>query len=58
VQPHVTPLKIMAEENTFFRPILLITSPQNTIAIVSTNDEAAKLTKIFPPNLATFIDIP
>jgi hypothetical protein len=54
----VIPLKIMLEQNKYFRPNRSTIITHTRSPTISANEEMAKLTKIFPPNLATFIDIP
>jgi hypothetical protein len=54
----VIPLKIMFEQNKYFRPNRSTIITHTISPNISANEEMAKLIKIFPPNLATFIDIP
>ena len=58
VQMQVIPAKIMFEQYKYFRPNRSPIITHTVIPTISVNEEMAKLTKIFPPNLATFIDIP
>jgi hypothetical protein len=54
----VIPLKIMFEQNKYFRPNRSTIIAHTISPAIAANEEMAKLTKIFPPNLAIFIDIP
>ena len=58
VQMQMIPAKIMVEQNKHFRPNRSPIITHTVIPTISVNEEMAKLTKIFPPNLATFIVIP
>ena len=58
VQTQVIPPNIMVEQNKHFLPSLSPIITHTVKPIISANEDKAKLTKIFPPNLATFIDIP
>ena len=58
VQMQMIPAKIMFEQNKYFRPNRSPIITHIIIPTISVNEEMAKLTKIFPPNLAIFIDIP
>ena len=58
VQMQMIPAKIMVEQNKHFLPNRSPIITHIIIPTISVNEEMAKLTKIFPPNLAIFIDIP
>jgi len=58
VQMQAIPPKIMFEQYKYFRPNRSPIITHTIIPTISVNEKMAKLTKIFPPNLPTFIDIP
>jgi hypothetical protein len=58
VQMQIIPAKIIVEQDKHVRPNRSPIITHTVIPTISVNEEMAKLTKIFPPNLATFIVIP
>ena len=58
VQMQMIPAKIIVEQDKHVRPNRSPIITHTVIPTISVNEEIAKLTKIFPPNLATFIVIP